>query len=161
MPSLTIGSGSSSKELRRECGSWKWLQVDSTTNDDDSLQIAQSALHHQQIVLHVVYHVQLGLVVKLRLNVDVVLLSKHLRDEWRRVEALACRWHHEWARVVARGDALVLLKGRERVMMVQIDNRMCRRRQLERLARRMMRVRSEVVVVVSLTENWSLNGANE
>lgn len=51
-------------------------------------------LHHQQIIL-VVYHVQLGLIIKLRLNVDVVLLSKHLRDKRRRVEALTCRWHHE------------------------------------------------------------------
>lgn len=90
------------------------------------LTLTASGLHHYQIVFSVVDHVQLSLIVKLRLYVDVVFLSKDFCDEWSGVKALTCRRHHERVCVISR-DSLVLLKRSER-MMVNVR----RRRQLQR-----------------------------
>jgi hypothetical protein len=45
-------------------------------------------LHRQQVILAVVDHVELSLIVELRLDVHVILLSKDFRDERRRLESL-------------------------------------------------------------------------
>lgn len=82
---------------------------------------SHGVLHHQQLVL-VIYHVQLCLIIELRLNVHVIFLSKDFCDERRRVKALTCGWHHERARVIAADPLVLLMEGGERVMMVaQID----------------------------------------
>lgn len=80
--------------------------------------IGLHTLHHQQIIFASIYHVHFGLI--MRLDIDIVLLSKDFCNKRWRFEALACWWHHKWARVVT-GDSLVLLKGRER-MMIQVNH---------------------------------------
>lgn len=78
-------------------------------------------LHHQQIILAIIDHVQLRLIIKLRLNVDVIFLSKYFRDERSRIKSLTWRWHHEWACVIT-GDSLMLLLKRGKGVMIQIDD---------------------------------------